>query len=250
MGRLATTVLVVVATLLGLVGFVLVSARILERTESEIAQAQFNYVLARADEAVERSLQLGLPLTELEQTVPVLERILLRAPAVEAADVFSNAGITIFSTDRGAVGEPIPEPWRVAIREAHGEAWSAQDSQRLTLSREISNDFGRPAGWAAITIDRNAMTPPLTLFGSALRVGAGAIVLAALVAGLLVGFDRIGLSRRRTDLENAIEEADARLITVPDAFGVLTGRAIARAAETDKLLETARGKMQALDAEV
>lgn len=250
MGRFATTIWIVIATFFGLAGFLLVSARTLERTESAIAEAQFSYVLARADESVERSLQLGLPLTELEQTVPVLERILLRAPAVEAADVFSVDGTTLFSTDRGAVGEPIPEPWQVAIDEAHGETWSASDSQRLTLGRAISNDFGRVAGWAAITIDRRALTPPLSVFASALRAGAGAIAIAALLAGLVAVVDWLGLSRRRRDMEAAIAEVDADRMGEGDAFSRITAGAIARAGETERLLETAKGRMQALDAEV
>lgn len=250
MGRIASTIVVALAVVLGLTGFVLVAARLLEQSESAIAEAQFDFVLARADEAVERSLQLGLPLTELEQTVPVLERILLRASAVEAADVFSVTGTTLFSTDRGAVGEPIPRHWHAAIEESHGESWTATGPSRLTIGRAISNDFGQVEGWAAIIIDRDAVAPPLSLFGRMLRASAGVIALVAALAAVLVAFDRLGLSRGRAGLEDAVLEADPDRIATRAPFSVLTLRAVERARRTDALLAEAKLKMQALDAEV
>ena len=236
--------------LLGLAGFVLMGARVLERAESEIAAAQFDFVLSRASEAVERSLQLGLPLTELEQTVPVLERILLRASAVEAADVFSVTGTTVFSTDRGAVGEPVPEPWHLAIAESHDGSWVAQDASRVTLGHAIRNDFGQVEGWAAIIIDRDAVTPPLSLLGVLLRVSAGVVVACALIAGIVVAFDPLGLSRRRRQLEGAISAADADRITARDPFSRLNARAVWQAVRTAEALGVAKTEMQKLDAEV
>jgi len=250
MGRIASTIVVALVAVLGLTGFVVVSARLLERSESAIAEAQFDFVLARADEGVERSLQLGLPLTELEQTIPLLERILLRAPAVEAADVFSVTGTTLFSTDRGAVGEPIPDRWRVAIEEARGETWTAETTNLLTIGRAITNDFGGVEGWAAIIIDRNAVTPPLSLLGRMLRASAGVIVLVAAIAAMLVAFDRLGLSRRNPVLAEAVLEADPGRIVTRDPFSRLTLSAVQRARDTDQRLAEAKLKMQALDAEV
>lgn len=236
--------------LLGLAGFVLMGARVLERAESEIAAAQFDFVLSRASEAVERSLQLGLPLTELEQTVPVLERILLRASAVEAADVFSVAGTTIFSTDRGAVGEPVPDPWHAAIAESHDGSWIAQDTSRITLGHAIRNDFGQVEGWAAIIIDRDAVTPPLSLFGRLLRVSAGIVVVCAVFAGVLAALDPMGLSRRRRNLEAAISAGDAGAVVADDPFDRLNARAVWRAGRTQEALAAAATEMHKLDAEV
>ncbi len=250
MGRIASSIIVTLMTVLGLTGFVLIGARVLERAESEIAAAQFDFVLARASEAVERSMQLGLPLTEIEQTVPVLERILLRAAAVEAADVFSVAGNTVFSTDRGAVGEPVPRPWHAAIAEAHDNTWIAEDSSRLTIGRAISNDFGQVEGWAAIIIDRDAITPPLSLFGRMLRASAGLIALCGLFAAIFVALDVLGLSRRRKRLEGAIAAGEAEAVTATDAFSRLNARAIWRTRHTAATLAAATTEMHKLDAEV
>lgn len=250
MGRMATTIVVALTVVLGLTGFVLVAARVLERSESAIAEAQFDFVLGRASEAVERSLQLGLPLTELEQTVPVLERILVRASAVEAADVFSEAGVTLFSTDRGAVGEPIPPAWHRAIEEAHDKSFTATDASRLTIGHAISNDFGQVEGWAAIIIDRSAVAPPLSLFGRMLRASAVVIALFGIVAAVLVAFDRLGLSRRQNSLEDAILETDPDMVTAAGPFATLTARAVGRARQTDAVLAEAKREMHALDAEV
>lgn len=250
MGRITSAIIVTLMTVLGLTGFVLIGARVLERAESDIAASQFDFVLARASEAVERSMQLGLPLTEIEQTVPVLERILLRAAAVEAADVFSVAGNTVFSTDRGAVGEPVPEPWHTAIAEARDNTWTSQNASRITIGRAISNDFGQVEGWAAIIIDRNAITPPLSLFGRMLRATAGMIALCGLVAAIVVGLDVLGLSRRRKRLEAAIAAGDPDMIVASDVFSRLNARAVWRVQQTAAKLDAAKTEMHKLDAEV
>lgn len=254
MGRILSAIFIAVTVFAGLVGFVLVGARTLERYNGALTEAQYDFVLARANEAIERSLQIGLPLTEIEQTLPILEFAVSRAPGVLAADVFSPAGVTIFSTDRGAVGEPVPPEWLHAIEEQPGagdSGWRAADLDQVTIGQPILNDFSVVAGWSALIVERAAVATPLSLAPLLLRSAVPVFLIAALVAAALGALDRIGLSLRHRRLEAAIIANDPEALDAgAGKFEATVRRAVAATRAADAALLKAKAKMQALDAKV
>lgn len=250
MGRTLSAFFVAISVFAGLVGFVLVGARTLERYANLVSEAQYDFVLSRANEAVERSLQIGLPLSEIEQTLPILEFAVARAPGVLAADVFSPLGVTLFSTDRGAMGEPVPDDWLRAIEDRRDEGWRAAESDQVTIGRPILNDFSQVAGWSALIVERGAVSTPLSLAPLLLRSAIPVVIIAALIAAAIAALDRLGLSLRHRRLEGVIEAGDPAAHTVVAPFDEAVWRALARSREADRDVLEARARMQALDAEV
>ncbi|MEM0908455.1 MAG: hypothetical protein AAGJ94_13890 [Pseudomonadota bacterium] len=252
MGQLGRAFFFALAVAIGLGGFVLTGARMLERSNTAVAEAQYDYVLARAEGAMERGLQLGLPLRELEQALPVLERTINAAPQVLAADVFSPSGVTLFSTDRGAMGEPVPPPWLVAIDERRGETWQEVGRHQVTMGRAVVNDFGLVEGWAALIVDRDALTTPFSLALPILRDGLLIIFAAALGAALIGAVDSVGVKRRTRDAIAILTEEPTTKdhSSHGDPFIDAVEAAAAATRATHHQLSAATSKMQTLDAEV
>ena len=141
MGRTSGLFLCALVPVLAIVAFVILAARVVERSDAALGTAGLEFLLSGIDRTVELNLQLGLPLTELQQIDTILENAVAATPDVLAADVITQAGVTLFSTDRGAVGEPIPAAWADAIAGSRG-AWRALERQTVTFGEPIRLEPG------------------------------------------------------------------------------------------------------------
>lgn len=182
MGRKSALFLCTLVPFLAFVGFLVLFARVIERTDAELGEAGLEFLLSSVDRTIELNLQLGLPITELQRADAILEAAVASAPDVLAADLFGVEGETLFSTDRGAVGERVPAAWLAAIEDTIEGGWRARERETVTLGRPIANDFGRPEGWIALIVDANRLSPPLSrtpaLFVAVAPVVGGTLVLA------------------------------------------------------------------------
>ncbi|MBJ3776342.1 hypothetical protein [Acuticoccus mangrovi] len=250
MGRTGGVILLSLATLAALLAFVVVAARVVEQGDARLAEAKLDFVLGDMDETIERNLQLGLPLAELQQIEPLLEEVLASTPGLLAVDVFSQTGITLFSTDRGAVGEPVPPPWLEAIGNRRGAArWRATEPETITLGGPLINDFDQTEGWVALIIDKDALVLPLTRVPT-LLVAAAPITLGASVIAGIIGF--LVMRRRDHDMEGALA-AISRHEPIADPatpLGSSSNEAVVTALAATRTLETAAEELRRLDAEV
>jgi hypothetical protein len=240
------------AVLAALVALVLTSARTIENGEIALAEAKLDFILLETEGTIERNLGLGLPLAELQQVEPLLERTAGRAPEILAVDVFNPVGVTLFSTDRGAVGEPVPREWLAAIAEEQGIArWRSRDRETTTLGVPLLNDFGRTEGFIALILTGSALAVPLSrlpeLLLAAAPVLAGATLLAA-VAGWLIG---ARADRRLLVAADALRTRDAARL---DGDGTSLGRAVAAAIRRSETagddVDAAALEMRRIDAEI
>ncbi|WMS42985.1 hypothetical protein RDV64_00870 [Acuticoccus sp. MNP-M23] len=244
MGRFSVLTSTVLIAVLGVIAYTLVATRTMERSAAQLAAAQFDFILSRADEAIERNLHLGLALGEVNQASAALERAMSRSPSILGADVISVGGTTLYSTDRGALGEPIPDRWRIAINDTHNETWRAEAFDSVTMGRPVSNDFGQVEGWAALIIDRDALSAPLSEAPRTVRMMLPAIILVALGA-LVIAAVVIRWSYRRAwiDLKTPPPPPERR-----DAFDQANLRAVESCANTNAVLAQVRTEIQRLDA--
>ena len=244
MGRFGLLAFTVFIAVLGVIAYTLVATRTMERSAAQLAAAQFDFILSRADESIERSLHLGLALDEVNQASAALERAMSRSPSILGADVISAGGTTLYSTDRGALGETIPNLWRIAIDDRHEDMWRAEAFDSVTLGRPISNDFGQVEGWAALIVDRDALSAPLSEAPRTVQMMLPAIILVALGALLAAaGVIRWSYSRNWTDLRKPPPAPERR-----DALDRANISAVESCAKTEAVLAEARARIQRLDA--
>lgn len=256
MRGIGRTIVFVIAAIVAMLGFAAVGARVVERGEEALAEARLGVILTKADETIERGLQLGLPLSELQQVEPVLDRAIATSDDILAVDVFSQTGITVFSTDRGAVGQPVPEAWTNAIAEHRNRLpWRASERETETIGTAATNDFHQTEGWVALILSRDALTSPLSRLPPVLTKAWALILVGALVMALVGTLLLRGLRRPFERAEAALARANegAALQLDPSNRDAMLA-AIAAAAVTTRRAEAAvaeaNGRLSRLDDEL
>ncbi|MDF1485826.1 hypothetical protein PY257_11650 [Ramlibacter sp. H39-3-26] len=139
-----------------LAGIVLIACLLLDiRTQEEeaIQRARLSLTLAELQESIEGDLALGFDLPDNRGIPPQLDKALAGDAQLHAIDVVDRAGIALFSTDRGAVGEAL-QP-RVAQAAAAGtrqdRIWSAPLGTEAVMGLPLHGPFGEVVGHISAT---------------------------------------------------------------------------------------------------
>ena len=162
-----------------LCGILLLTALLLslQRTQAQLLrEARLEIALQGLRERLETNLTLGFELADSEHAQAMLEDLLTADPSLLSAEVFDASAVSLFNTDRGAIGERVPAKWlsasslttsgpyRSGGTAATGDqvkpwTWSvAADEDAFTLGLPIRGPFGEIAGQVSIT---SALPPPL-----------------------------------------------------------------------------------------
>src|SRR5690242_15492255 len=110
----------IILALLGItgVGLLLCAALIygsLDRLSLRTAEANVDFLLTQLRNTIEANVDLGLPLADIRIVQDLIERSEASDHQVLALEVFSPAGISLFNTDRGSIGETVSPAWQEAI---------------------------------------------------------------------------------------------------------------------------------------
>lgn len=208
--------------LVGLLGLLLLLFLLagLQRMQAQgLREARLEIALQSLRERLETNLALGFELTDSHQAQAMLEDLLADDPTLVGAEVFDASAISLFSTDRGAIGEKVPPDWlRASMRapsaaarassEALTGAWSVAGEDDFTLGLPIYGPFGELVGNVCIT---SALAPapplwPLLAAGlaAALALSLIALLLArALLHQLAAQRDEVGTTAAATRLHAA-----------------------------------------------
>ncbi len=146
-GRL---VLVVAAAVLAILIVVAVGAFMAsQRVTAEIERARVSHVLGNLRSTTEANLSIGLALDQVSSLQTRIERERAGDASILAIDVFNAGGRSIYSTDRGAIGESVPEEWTRRVGE--DAIWSLANRGETIFGVRFDNDLG-PAGGIAISV--------------------------------------------------------------------------------------------------
>jgi hypothetical protein len=147
--KLATAILTVsllAVALIGALNYVYVT-----RTYLDLARERFGFVLYDLKNTVEKNIGLGFDLADLKQLQGILEREKVRDDQILSIEVFDTAGVTLFSTDRGNIGDAAPDAWLRARAQAGGGGWRVVEREAIVLGTPLVNDFDRAIGSAALS---------------------------------------------------------------------------------------------------
>ena len=149
--KLALT-LVAVSTAAGIY-LVVLGGWLVDRSFTELREARLTFVLFSLRSTVEANLDLGFGLRDVQQIQDLIEREKAADPTIEAIDVSTPDGVSVFSTDRGAIGDAVPEAWRRAQIDQRGAStWRAFDRGEAIFGTAIEGDFGQTVGQIAIEV--------------------------------------------------------------------------------------------------
>lgn len=158
-----------------------------------IEQGRATYLLGIIRSAAETNLSFGLPLDQMPAIEALMEREKLSDPSILAIDIFYPEGRSVYSTDRGALGEPVLPSWTAALYSPG--LWQISAHSELVLGTRIENELGTAAGGVAITLSDQ----PREVRDFALSLDlAGLTFLVALAGGLLAAFTIRPLARLLT----------------------------------------------------
>jgi hypothetical protein len=224
--------------------------RSLERNVSSLAEARLRLVLASMGSTIQANLDFGLPLASLRQIQELLERTLAKQPGLRAIDVIGDDGTSLFSSDRGAEGEPAPAPWLAAMQERRdGDLWRAQDRGELAVGLPIVSDIGRTVGHVVLVRPAPQEWQPLSDTATALLVNLPLAAAAGLVAGLGVAWLVRRRHRRLLVLVGSLREAHTPHAATEDTLARATVAALAAAAAAGAALAACRAELERIDHE-
>lgn len=250
MRRTSGAILLSTITMAALLAVAMMAARIAEQGEAALAEAELDFILRDAEQTIERNLQLGLPLAELQQVDALIERVRQSSPEIVAVDVFSRADVTLFSTDRGAVGEPVPESWVEAREEMRQQGrFRADESDVVALGSPLTNDFGQTEGWIALIVQRDALAAPLSRMPSFLLTSLPFVAFGGLLAAVAGAVLLPRADRRLAKVQEALETREATAGD-GDPLGRAVDDAILRTRAAEAAIAAADERMMRLDAEV
>ena len=224
--------------------------RSLERNAASLGEARLRLVLATLVGTIQANLDFGLPLASLRQIQELLERTLAKQPGLRAIDVIDDAGTALFSSDRGAEGEPAPAPWLAAITERRdGDLWRAQDRGELAFGLPIVSDIGRTVGHVVVVRPAPQAWRPVTDILGALLVNLPLVVAAALAGGLVVGWLTLLRHRQLQRLVASLAEARTPHAVSGDSLARATVAALAMASAAATALAACRAELDRIDHE-
>ncbi|OYQ19679.1 hypothetical protein [Elstera cyanobacteriorum] len=156
------------------------------KTYDSIAETRFLFVSQSLKTALELNIGLGFPLAELRVSQDLIEREKADDDQILAIEVLDDTGRSLFSTDRGTVGEDAPADWLQALQVSSGQRWTVTERDAIVIGVPIVNDFERTVGYVALQYSKAYFDQKLTDFTESL-LGWGTAILAGLAALLALG---------------------------------------------------------------
>jgi hypothetical protein len=163
--------------------------------------ARLQIALQDVRERLETDLALGFELAGSARAQSLLEDTLAQDASLVAAEVFDPQGISLFNTDRGSIGERVPESWLTATAglRAPGQPnaggrtllWSASEAGDTAVGTAVLGPFGETSGHISLT-SASASLPP----ARALLLATALLVLALCAVGWIAA--RRALASRNT----------------------------------------------------
>ena len=189
--RLEVVILVPLA--LAVVACFAVALLLPERLSRQAQEARLVFRLEALRASTEATLALGLPVTELAATQELIERAERADPDLLAIDVFAaDDGVTLYSTDLGVIGEPVPGAWSAAATGARDPSgrWTLLAEGEILVGLPVRDDLGEIVAeivsvTAAATLGEPLAALRRTLTGLALWIVPLMLGLGAITASVL-----------------------------------------------------------------
>lgn len=184
--------------------------RSFDQQHISLVQSRIDFILANLRTSIEANLSLGLRLDQVAVTQELIERERAGDPAIRAIDVFDTAGNVLFSTDRGALGEPVADSWQRA-RGATEAGWRLEERGEVVFGLLVENDLGDVVGSIAVTVpatDRDRRTAEILYF---------IVPVALAVSGILILLGWLAVDRLSRSATRSFDRVTRQLIDAAPA---------------------------------
>ncbi|MEI8396413.1 MAG: hypothetical protein WCF85_16895 [Rhodospirillaceae bacterium] len=221
-----------------------------------IKDSHFRFVVNDVRTSISNLTALGLPLSSLQRSQDIIDKIHSRDPEIGSITIFGATGEIFYSTDTGDIGSTAAPDW-LSNAKAGAEAGAQGDAirsvGRMVAVAPLANPFGDFAGGVALQVGATGLPLQLEEGGLLLAgLSIASLFLTAIGAWLSVkrafGGLAEGLKQGASYLEALVNgHRNQPSPELPDWLGVSYERYTARARRTLKLLDRAMASAARVD---
>jgi len=128
-----------------------------QSTLRELVQSRFVVVGLDVKHAIEGSVNLGIQLSQTENTQEILNRIKAGDDQIVSVEVFEISGAEgkrLFSTDAAVIGQKVPVDWVKAAERKDAQTWQFDEDDAFGVGIELVNSFNKRIGGVVLRYSR------------------------------------------------------------------------------------------------
>lgn len=121
-----------------------------QNVADQLSNRYYHVMLAELKERIESGLKLGVDLGDVPGIQNTLRKIRDRDRSLYALEVTRSDGMVVFSTDRGSIGETLPDSYLQVLT----KPWSFLNPYETFHAVKIRGGFGENAGQVLLSASR------------------------------------------------------------------------------------------------
>ena len=154
---------------------------------TELQQSRYAFVLGEISSTIETSLNIGLPLEQLQNVDSLLASHASQDDAILSIDIFRPDGAVMFSTDASFIGDLAAKSWVKASQSEINHAWFVERPDANATGVQITNSLGQIVGSVVIRYSNAGAIEKLDDIARRLAlVALGIVALSTLAGGWLL----------------------------------------------------------------
>lgn len=126
-----------------------------QKVFSVFYQSRIDYVIKDMKQAVEFSLGMGLPLSNLKNIQDLIDRVRKEDKQIIAIQVIDPSGDVLFTTQKGAAGDKtVPEAWMTKTKST-SDIWTIHDAEAMVIGVALLNAIDQVSGSMVLKYSRS-----------------------------------------------------------------------------------------------
>lgn len=173
-----------------------------QNVADQLSNRYYNVMLAELKERIESGLKLGVELVDVPGIQNTLRKMRDRDHSLYALEVIGTDNVVVFSTDRGSIGEVLPDSYLPAL----ARAWSFSNPYETFHTVKIQGSFGESAGQVLLSASRQKFS----VFGVyRLKMVMGFfLAILVLIIGWLFYLGRLFARQVEADVDHSQQRVD------------------------------------------
>lgn len=128
-----------------------------QSTLRELVESRFIVVGLDIKHSIEGSVNLGIPLSQTENTQEILNRVKAADEQILSVEVFAISGADgnrLFGTDAEGIGKKVPESWVNGAESKDSNTWQFDEPEAFGVGIALINSFNKRIGGIVVRYSR------------------------------------------------------------------------------------------------
>ena len=184
--------------------------------------SRIDYTIRDMKDTIEFSLRLGLPISELKNTLDLIEELKKGDEQILVAQIFDPGGTVIFTTEKEGKTSQVPAGWKEQAS-ASKDIWFLNEQDAMIVGIPLLNAIDQVAGTLVLSYSRSLydgildgmLWDMVKIGGGVFAVGTGVTMLLALIMfnRTMKGFVRVSRMLEQIEDGHRISSAQIDVLT-------------------------------------